>query len=112
GQKRQTDLPSRGSKAHRSPWPMAMHPNGKNFVDLDEDLQYKDFVYAMQEGFDNPELLKRYSTVGMGPTQGKHSNLPALRILVRLRGETLEGRELTTARPFTTPIKFKHLAGR
>jgi len=25
---------------------------------------------AVQEGFDNIELLKRYTTVGMGPSQG------------------------------------------
>ena len=29
---------------------------------------------------------KRYSTVGMGPSQGKHSNMNALRILARYRG--------------------------
>ena len=36
---------------------------------------------AAQEGFDSSELLKRYSTVGMGPSQGKHSNMNALRVL-------------------------------
>ena len=41
---------------------------------------------AVQEGFDNIELLKRYTTVGMGPSQGKHSNMNAMRILARMRG--------------------------
>ena len=34
---------------------------------------------AAQEGFDSSELLKRYSTVGMAPSQGEHSNINALR---------------------------------
>ena len=60
-------------------WPIVAHPEGKNFVDFDEDLQLKDFENAVQEGFDNIELLKRFTTVGMGPSQGKHSNMNALR---------------------------------
>jgi sarcosine oxidase subunit alpha len=70
-----------------APWPIVAHPDGKNFVDFDEDLQLKDFENAVQEGFDNIELLKRFSTVGMGPSQGKHSNMTALRILARLTGK-------------------------
>ena len=49
------------------PWPIVSHPKGKNFVDFDEDLQVKDLENAAQEGFDSSELMKRYSTVGMGP---------------------------------------------
>ncbi|NTV11721.1 MAG: FAD-dependent oxidoreductase, partial [Zoogloea sp.] len=68
-------------------WPIVAHADGKNFVDFDEDLQLKDFENAAQEGFDNIELLKRYSTNGMGPSQGKHSNMNGLRILARLTGK-------------------------
>ena len=91
---------------------MVSHPAGKNFIDLDEDLQLKDYENAAQEGFDSPELLKRYATFGMGPSQGKHSNLLSVRILTRIRGETMVGRQLTTARPFTTPVTLGALAGR
>jgi len=45
------------------------HPAGKNFVDFDEDLQFKDSECS-SGGVDNIELLKRYTTVGMGPSQG------------------------------------------
>ena len=86
--------------------------DGKNFVDFDEDLQLKDLVNAAQEGFDNIELLKRYSTVGMGPSQGKHSNMNAVRILARIRGEPIEQVGTTTARPFFHPVPMSHLAGR
>lgn len=94
------------------PYPFIDHPAGKNFVDFDEDLQYKDFPHAAQEGFDNIELLKRFTTVGMGPSQGKHSNMNALRILARITGKTPGAVGTTTARPFFHPIPLSHLAGR
>ncbi len=94
------------------PWPIAAHPAGKNFVDFDEDLQLKDIANAVQEGFDNIELLKRFSTVGMGPSQGKHSNMNALRILARLTGKDPQQVGTTTARPFFHPVPMSLLAGR
>jgi sarcosine oxidase, subunit alpha len=94
------------------PWPIVAHPDGKNFVDFDEDLQLKDFHNAIQEGFDNIELMKRYSTVGMGPSQGKHSNMNALRILARLTGKEPQQVGTTTARPFFHPVPMAILAGR
>ncbi len=94
------------------PYAIVPHPSGKNFVDFDEDLQLKDFHNAAQEGFDNIELLKRYSTVGMGPSQGKHSNMNAVRILARIRNEPIDRIGTTTARPFYHPVPMSHLAGR
>ncbi len=94
------------------PWPIVSHPQGKNFVDFDEDLQFQDFENAVQEGFDNIELLKRFSTVGMGPSQGKHSNMNALRILARLTGKTPQQVGTTTARPFFHPVPMALLGGR
>lgn len=94
------------------PYPIFDHPKGKNFVDFDEDLQLKDFLNAVQEGFDNIELLKRYTTVGMGPSQGKHSNMNAVRILARITGQDIMEIGTTTARPFFHPVPMSHLAGR
>jgi sarcosine oxidase, subunit alpha len=88
------------------------HPRGRNFVDFDEDLQLKDFAGAVQEGFDSPELMKRFTTVGMGPSQGKHSNLNALRVLATLRGTDIEALGTTTSRPMFHPVPMAHLAGR
>ncbi len=93
-------------------WAIFPHPKGKEFVDFDEDLQYKDFVNAIAEGFDNIELLKRYTTVGMGPSQGKHSNMNALRILAKITGKSPGEVGTTTARPFFHPVPMSHLAGR
>ena len=103
---------ARSGRCPSHPFPIIDHPRGKNFVDFDEDLQVKDLENAAQEGFDSSELLKRYSTVGMGPSQGKHSNMNALRILARYRGVGVGELGLTTARPMYHPVPMKLLAGR
>ena len=102
--------PETTSPSH--PYPVFGHPRAKNFVDFDEDLQLKDFFNAVQEGYDNIELMKRYTTVGMGPSQGKHSNMNAIRILARATGLPIAEVGTTTARPFFHPVPLSHLAGR
>lgn len=94
------------------PWPIVARRGAKNFVDFDEDLRLEDLENAVQEGFDNIELLTRYSTVGMGPSQGKHSNMNALRVLARLSGKTPQEVGTTTARPFFHPVPMCILGGR
>ena len=94
------------------PYAFVHHPKGKNFVDFDEDIQIKDFINAAKEGFDNIELMKRFTTVGMGPSQGKHSNMNAIRILAKIRGLPVEKIGSTTARPFFHPTAMGHLGGR
>lgn len=94
------------------PYPFVHHPKGKNFVDFDEDIQIKDFINAAKEGFDNIELMKRFTTVGMGPSQGKHSNMNAIRILAKIRNLPIEKIGSTTARPFFHPTPMGHLGGR
>lgn len=95
-----------------APSAFAADPRGKDFIDFDEDLQVKDLENAAQEGFDSIELMKRYTTVGMGPSQGKHSNVNAARVLARIRGVPVNEVGLTTARPMYHPVPMKHLAGR
>jgi sarcosine oxidase subunit alpha len=110
-------VPARGTPAPPTEcpthaFPIFRHPRGGEFVDFDEDLTIKDLENACQEGFDSSELLKRFSTVGMGPSQGKHSNVNALRILARVRGAPLAALGTTTARPMFHPVPLSHLAGR
>ena len=104
--------PRRSGECRSHPYPIFPHPHGKDFVDFDEDLQARDLANACQEGFDSSELLKRFSTLGMGPSQGKHSNMNGLRILAGIRGEPLEQLQMTTARPMFHPVPLAHLAGR
>jgi len=94
------------------PFPVVDHADGKTFLDLDEDVQLKDVEHAVQEGFDGVELLKRYSTFGMGPSQGKIANTNTVRVLARLRGEEMGQNGSPTARPFYHPVPLSHLAGR
>ena len=69
------------------PWPIFPHPKGRDFVDFDEDLQVKDIVNATRLGYRDIQLVKRYSTVGMGPSQGRHSALPTARLVAQQPGD-------------------------
>ncbi|MEO6369101.1 MAG: glycine cleavage T C-terminal barrel domain-containing protein, partial [Steroidobacteraceae bacterium] len=102
---------ARAQRSHSHAAPLFAHRDGKEFVDLDEDLTLADLANAAQEGFDSVELLKRYSTVGMGPSQGKLSNLNAARQLARVTGQDLPSLGLTTARPPWQPVSLGALAG-
>ncbi|MEE2659660.1 MAG: glycine cleavage T C-terminal barrel domain-containing protein [Candidatus Latescibacterota bacterium] len=102
----------RDEAPHSHSYPIFPHPDHKDFVDLDEDLHVTDFANAHQEGYDSVELIKRYSTVGMGPSQGKLANVNSVRILARLNGRSIEETGTTTARPFYQPVPLRHLAGR
>lgn len=98
--------------APNHPYPIFPHPAIKCFVDLDEDVHYKDIVNAAQEGFDQVELLKRYSTFGMGTSQGKLANINAIRALAHIKGQSVADTGVTTARPFYHPVSLGQLAGR
>ncbi len=110
GRRPTAKIASRPSPNH--PWPIFPHPDGKDFVDFDEDLQTADIVNGIRDGFDNIELLKRYSTVGMGPSQGRHSSLPSVRIMARTLGKPIDEIGTTTSRPPFWAETFGHLAGR
>ena len=103
--------PARGEVPRSHAMPLFAHSRGKEFVDLDEDLTLADLANAAQEGFDSVELMKRYSTVGMGPSQGKLSNIAAARQLGKVTGVSLEALGLTTARPPYQPVSLGAVAG-
>lgn len=94
------------------PWPIFPHKKGKDFVDFDEDQTVADLENAVADGFDHPELAKRYSTTGMGPSQGRLSSLNAMRIVQRVNRQALDDTEITTQRPPFKPVSFRLLAGR
>lgn len=94
------------------PWPMFPHPKRKEFVDRDEDLQIADIVNACADGYAELELVKRYSTVGMGPSQGRHSALATARLVANATGRTVAETGVTTARPPFSGEKLGLLAGR
>lgn len=93
-------------------WPIFPHPKGKEFVDFDEDLQVRDIVNATRHGYRDVQLVKRFSTVGMGPSQGRHSALPTARLVARATGRSVGETGVTTARPPFVAEKLAHVAGR
>ena len=93
-------------------WPIFSHPKGKDFVDFDEDLQSKDIVNTTRLGYRDVQLVKRFSTVGMGPSQGRHSALPTARLVAKATDRTVTETGVTTARPPYVPEKLANVAGR
>jgi sarcosine oxidase subunit alpha len=85
---------------------------GFDFIDFDEDIQSKDIVNTVKDGYDDIQLVKRYSTAGLGPSQGRHANLNTIRIVARETGKSIESIGTTTYRPPLVPEKFATLAGR
>jgi sarcosine oxidase subunit alpha len=85
---------------------------GKAFVDLDEDVTVKDIKLSIAEGYDSIELSKRYTTVTMGPSQGRFSQLPSIRVMAQETGLSMAEVGITTARPPWTPVPLGALAGR
>jgi sarcosine oxidase subunit alpha len=83
---------------------------GKCFVCLCEDVTVKDLHQAVAEGFDNIETLKRYSTVNMGPCQGKMCGQNALAICAQVTGRDPNAVGMTTSRPPVEPVELGILA--
>lgn len=97
--------------------PVVEHPElfqGRTdgIVDFSEDISSKDIVAAAKEGYDSVELMKRYTTATMGPTQGKLETVNAVAILARATGKTIEETGTTVWRPPYAPITLGALAGR
>ena len=93
-------------------WPVFPHPDGREFVDLDEDVTVREIEDALAEGFEDIELLKRYSTVGMGPSQGRLSAIATAAVTAKVRGTTASVVGATTTRPPAFPTRFGLFAGR
>ncbi|BCG71742.1 aminomethyltransferase [Mesorhizobium sp. 113-1-2] len=104
-------IPDTGAAGMNHFQPLSAHVKGRDFVDFDEDLQVKDIKNAVSDGYSDLELVKRYSTVGMGPSQGRHSALATARIVAAETGRTVGEVGITTSRPPFGPEKLGLLAG-
>lgn len=87
----------------------------KNFVCFDEDATVKHIMQSIADGFDLPELAKRYSAAGTGPGQGgiPGHNLPLLMQKLRKEADAPGPPRLvpTNVRPPVEPVLFNTLAG-
>jgi sarcosine oxidase, subunit alpha len=84
----------------------------KQFVDLQNDVTVDDVRLAAQENYRSVELLKRYTTTGMGTDQGKTSNINALVLMGEFTGREPAQVGTTKFRPPFAPVTLGLLAGR
>ena len=81
-----------------------------SFVCFDEDVTVNNLKQSVQYGFDVPELAKRFTAAGTGPSQGgiPGSNLPL--ILAELHEGENPAVQPTTVRPPLVPTLFSTYA--
>lgn len=84
----------------------------RQWVDLRHDVTVSDLELALRENYSAIEHVKRYTTVGMAPDQGKTSNVSALEIVAALRGVKPAELGHTTLRPPFMPVTLGAIAGR
>ncbi len=115
---RQVELEQRREQLRRQEPEIAVAPpvsgsgRGKCFACLCEDVTSKDVHLSIEEGYDSIELSKRYTTVTMGPCQGRMCQLPAVRLMAQETGQSLEQVGTTTARPPWVSVPMGILGGR
>jgi sarcosine oxidase subunit alpha len=77
---------------------------GRKWLDFQNDVHVKDVALAAQENFVSVEHMKRYTTQGMAPDQGKSSNVSALAVLADVTGRSIPETGTTTYRPPFVPV--------
>jgi sarcosine oxidase subunit alpha len=82
---------------------------GRAWLDFANDVTSKDIRLAAQEGYTSVEHMKRYTTQGMAPDQGKNSNIGALAVLADATGRAIPETGTTTYRPPFTPVSIAAL---
>jgi bacterioferritin-associated ferredoxin len=77
------------------------------FICFCEDVRFRDVRKAVEDGFDNVELVKRRTGAGTGPCQGKLCHPELLRCVAELGCAA----ELPTIRPLVRPVSLAAFAG-
>jgi len=93
------------------PHPELFAGRTNGFVDFSEDVTAKDLRAAVAEGFDSAELAKRFTTVTMGPLQGKLETVNAAAVVAAATGTSIAETGTTTWRPPYVPVSLGALAG-
>jgi sarcosine oxidase subunit alpha len=102
----QAGEPARNSAA------VCVSTSKKGFLSFDEDVTIKDLKDAVAEGYRSMELLKRYSTLSMGPSQGKYENANTMALCAEANHIPISEAGITTSRPPFSPVQLGALAGR
>ena len=83
----------------------------RSFLCFCEDVTVKDVAFAIDEGFEDIQTLKRYTTVSMGPCQGKMCSKTLAALCADRTGRSIDAIGATTARPPFQPVPLAALAG-
>jgi len=94
------------------PHPALFRASTHGMVDYSEDVSSKDIVAAAREGYDSSELVKRFTTATMGPSQGKLETVNTVAVLAEAVGGAIGELGTTVWRPPYVPISLGALAGR
>lgn len=84
---------------------------GKAFLDFQNDVGLDDIKLAIQEGYDRPELLKRYTTLSMATDQGKTGIINSILAQAAIQGKDEIEIAHTTFRPPYVPVSIGALTG-
>ncbi|MEZ5912444.1 MAG: sarcosine oxidase subunit alpha family protein [Paracoccaceae bacterium] len=84
----------------------AVAGRGRAWLDFANDVTVKDVKLAAQENYASVEHMKRYTTQGMAPDQGKSSNIGALAVLADATGRGIAETGTTTYRPPYSPVSI------
>ncbi|WP_343079678.1 sarcosine oxidase subunit alpha family protein [Ostreiculturibacter nitratireducens] len=100
------ELPAADDTAYRVQSYWQVKEKGRAWLDFANDVTSKDVRLAAQENFASVEHMKRYTTQGMAPDQGKNSNVGALALLADATGRGIPETGTTTFRPPYTPVSI------
>ena len=101
-----TPVPQADDAPYRIAPLWAVPGKGRAWLDFANDVTVKDVALSAQEGFASVEHMKRYTTQGMAPDQGKNSNVAALAVLADATGRGIPETGTTTFRPPYTPVSI------
>jgi len=74
------------------------------WLDFANDVTVKDVELSARENLASSEHMKRFTTQGMAPDQGKNSNVGALAVLADSTGRSIAATGTTTFRPPYVPV--------
>ncbi|MEJ6393948.1 sarcosine oxidase subunit alpha family protein [Gymnodinialimonas sp. 2305UL16-5] len=103
---RRPDLPRASHDAGATSVLWSVEVKGRAWLDFANDVTSKDVRQSAKEGFRSVEHMKRYTTQGMAPDQGKNSNIGALALLADATGRGIAETGTTTYRPPFTPVSI------
>jgi methylglutamate dehydrogenase subunit C len=106
GRKVAVPVPEAEDMPYRIKAVWAVEGNGRAWLDFANDVTTKDVRLSAQEGFRSVEHMKRYTTQGMAPDQGKSSNVAALAVLADATGRGIPETGTTTYRPPYVPVSI------